>query len=140
MNIAYGFATNIPPPISPAVNIEMDTYDNGAGLNDIPDDHIAINRDGSLMAVIMPAVTAKGNAANIEDSVWHEVEINWDPVIMTLQVYFDCELRQTMVNDIVTNVFSGNPLVYYGFTASTGLLKNQQKFLYLIHDAGTDVT
>ena len=48
------------------------------------------------------------------------VRITWDFSNKRIQVYFDCVLRQTAVIDIQNRIFSGNNLVFWGFTSATG--------------------
>lgn len=64
-------------------------------------------------------VASTASLPNADDS-FHKVLITWDPTNTTMQLYFDGALQVTWVNDIVNNYFSGNPTVYWGFTAATG--------------------
>ena len=63
------------------------------------------------------------------------MRIQWDAVTKTLTVYVDGILRVSAVKDLVTDVFNGNPLVYWGFTAGTGALVNLQKFCTALNPA-----
>jgi hypothetical protein len=45
-----------------------------------------------------------------------------------MSVYFDGNLRLSLSEDFITTKFGGNNLVYWGATASTGGLNNQQYF------------
>src|SRR6185295_8476629 len=71
-------------------------------------------------------VSATSTAANIEDSLDHDVRIRWNPVTDSIHVYFDCELRLAVHYDILTNIFPGTPWVYWGFTGGTGGSFNRQ--------------
>jgi len=122
--------------ISPSVGIEFDTYDNGTGVNgnDISSDHIAIDKDGSALNLLVGPVDAVpppnpwSNPGNIEDGADYPVKIVWDPTNNNLlEVWFNCELRLSTNYDMINNVFGGNNMVYYGYTASTGGLNNLQK-------------
>lgn len=115
-----------------ALAIEFDTYDNDnpTHLYDMLCDHIAIEIDGNHQNAAPAAgpVCAKTNMGNIDDGGTYEVEIAWNAATMTLDIYFDGVLRLSYTNDIVTNVFGGQNLVYWGATSATGGLNNQQYF------------
>lgn len=116
--------------VSPAVGVTIDTYAN-ANDNDPAYDHIAIQLNGDLnhntANNIAGPVQAISNS-NIEDGTWHAMRITWDVASKTLTVYMDGLVRVSAVKDFVTDVFAGNPLVYWGFTGSTGGLNNEQRF------------
>ena len=124
--------------IFPALIVEYDTYQNTVnpwGPDDYKDpayDHITIGRDSfacdhSLLAnQLSTPVAALPNEANIEDGKWHSSRIKWDADSKIFSVYFDCILRTTYSGDIVSSIFNGNPLVYYGLTGATGGLFNEQ--------------
>lgn len=103
--------------------VEFDTWNNGAAVGDIPEDHCAINLNGNMNAPFQGPVALP----NIEDGQNHTVTMEWDPGPMTYAVYFDGVLRLSGVYDIVNNVFGGNPLAYWGYTASTGAATNVQR-------------
>ena len=117
--------------LNPAVAVEFDTYDNGSGYGDIANDHTAIynpenyaNSSGGGAASLYSSVEDLGN---IEDGNWHTVQLIWDPASDQLQYFFDGNLTSTVNVDFVNTVFSGDPNVYFGFTASTGGSSNLQK-------------
>ncbi|MEP7238292.1 MAG: PKD domain-containing protein, partial [Ferruginibacter sp.] len=118
--------------ISPAVGVTIDTYQNGSPDNDPVYDHIAYQLNGDLnhnsVNNIAGPVTAINGNDNIEDGNWHSLHIIWDVATKTLTTYVDGTLRLTAVKDLVTDVFFGDPLVYWGFTGSTGALNNYQGF------------
>ena len=103
--------------------VEFDTWNNGAAVGDIPEDHCAINLNGNMNAPFQGPVALP----NIEDGQNHTVTMIWDPGPMTYEIYFDGVLRLSGVYDIVNNVFGGNPLAYWGYTASTGAATNIQR-------------
>lgn len=113
-----------------ALAIEFDTYDNDYPMHvyDRLCDHIAIEIDGDHQNGTPAAgpVCAKSTSGNIDDGGIYEVEITWDALNTTLEVYFDGDLRLTYNNDLVNNVFGGQKSVYWGATAATGALNNQQ--------------
>jgi gliding motility-associated-like protein len=117
--------------VSPSVGITLDTYQNGVD-NDPAFDHIAIQLNGSISHnsannIAGPVSAIDGNS-NIEDGAWHNFRVTWDAATKTYTAYVDGVLRVTVIRDFVLDVFSGDPLVYWGFTASTGGENNVQSF------------
>ncbi|MDB5274799.1 MAG: legume lectin beta domain protein [Chitinophagaceae bacterium] len=113
-------------PLTNTFIVEFDTFNNGPGAGDIAADHVAIDVNGNLASPVVPAIQASASSTNIEDGLDHTVRITWNPGTQVFNVYFDGSLRMSYTNDIITNVFGGNPLVYWGFTSSTGTFTNQQ--------------
>jgi gliding motility-associated-like protein len=117
--------------VSPAVGVTIDTYQN-PGNNDPSYDHIAIQLNGDLnhnsANNIAGPVTAINGNNDIEDNAWHAFRIQWDATTKTFSAYIDGSLRVSVVRDFVATVFGGNPLVYWGFTGSTGGEFNHQQF------------
>lgn len=117
--------------LSNALTIEFDTYDNDnpAHVFDILADHISVVTNGNLLSTpLCGPVPAFANSANLDDGVVHTVKISWDPITKQLSVFLDGNLRLTCTNDFVTNVFAGQSQIYWGATAATGGLNNQQYF------------
>lgn len=125
--------------ITNSLIIEFDTYDNDGGAsNDSSCDHISVEIDGDLPddPINVPAndppycgpVCAKAGGGSLEDGNAHPVEISWDASTQSLNVYFDGSLRLTCNGDFITSAFGGNNIVYWGATAATGGLNNQQYF------------
>jgi hypothetical protein len=119
--------------IKPALNLEFDTYNNGTSSNDIAADHISISKNGVSNSghQLTTAVQANATKTNIEDGTDHDVEVDWDANTNTMYVFFDGSLRQTYTGDVVTDIFSGNGNVYWGFTSSTGNYSNLQNVYQL---------
>jgi hypothetical protein len=119
--------------ISNAVVIEFDTYDNDfpAHVYDMSVDHTAIEVDGNMMgpgAPLCGPVQADPLDGLLADGLTHLLRVTWNPATQQICVYVDGSQRLCCNYDFVNNVFGGNPNVYWGFTASTGLLANQQYF------------
>lgn len=117
--------------ITPAVGVTIDTWQN-ADNSDPVFDHIAIQLNGDITHTtsnnIAGPVQAIAGNDNIEDGLFHSFRIRWDAITHTFSAYIDGVLRVTAVKDFVTDVFGGNPLVYWGFTGSTGGANNWQRF------------
>lgn len=119
--------------VAPSLGIEFDTWQNG-NLGDPVSDHIAISKNGDLNHGgpnnLAGPVQASATKANIEDCNWHKLRVDWDATAMTLEIWFDCELRLTYTGDIINEIFGGDPLVFWGFTASTGGSNNLQQVCF----------
>jgi len=135
--------------ISPSLGVEFDTYQNG-DYDDPAYDHIAIQYNGvldhgSIYNLDGPVQIISG-VNNIEDGEYHNAKIMWDAAAQHFQVFVDCDLRVEFIAevfDIIETVFAGDPEVYFGFTAGTGSLFNNQYicFKYTSEiDAMEDVT
>jgi len=116
--------------IYPALCVEVDTYQNSS-RGDPANDHIGISEfpaDGSGVPNHSgaAAVNALASGANIEDGANHTLRIAWNATTKTMTVYFDGALRVTYTKDIVTTLFGGSGLVWFGFAASTGGAYNRQ--------------
>ncbi len=116
--------------IYPSVAIEFDTYQN-SDLFDIFEDHTQLVLNGNVggFPEVGPVALLPGNP-NVEDNNFHNARIVWDPLTHDFSMYFDGVLRFTYTNDLVNNVFGGNPQILWGFTASTGALFNLQQICF----------
>ncbi|MEM7375280.1 MAG: PA14 domain-containing protein [Bacteroidota bacterium] len=108
--------------ITPSFGVEIDTYQGGGEL---ADDHIAIFSNGNLASPLVAAVCADKDCQNIEDGAEHQLILTWNPTSNTFEVFWDRSLRATYTGDIVSTIFSNDPMVYFGFTAATGGANNQ---------------
>ncbi|MFK8037285.1 MAG: PKD domain-containing protein [Crocinitomicaceae bacterium] len=114
--------------VSPAVGIYIDTYMNGIDF-DPAADHLSIQTNGDNIHDNSPNdLTLPIVLPNMEDCNFHDLHVIWDATLTQLTVLIDGTLYANIVVDLVTTVFSGNPNVYWGFTAATGGLSNEQKF------------
>lgn len=112
--------------ITPSVGFEFDTYQNG-DFNDPVYDHVALILNGQTNhsnSLAGPIQLSESND-NVEDCQYHDTSINWDADTQTLSLFFDCEERISHNIDLVNDVFSGNPDVFWGFTSATGGLSNE---------------
>ena len=122
--------------ITPSLAMAIDTYDNGPTQSDPVNDHVAIMSNGSIdhgsVDNLAGPVDALAASANIEDGQDHLMRVSWDPVGMVVNFYMDGDLRTTYTGDIITDIFGGDPNVFWGFTGSTGGLNNRQEFCFSI--------
>ncbi|WP_038033329.1 Ig-like domain-containing protein [Thermopetrobacter sp. TC1] len=123
--------------IKDGIFVEFDTWDNnkpGDDLGDIPNDHAAIrDTDVSGVAGLLTPVTDLGN---IEDGQWHDVSVRWDAESKTLAVWFNGQkVTELSDPDFFNKYLGGDSRAYFGFSASTGGAKNDQR-VRLIHYEG----
>lgn len=115
--------------ISNSLGIEFDTFENGP-QSDPFFDHISIHRNGNVSHNnanhLAGPVAAGTGQINIEDSLDHQVEVRWDPVTTRLEVWFDCDLRLSVQNDLLNTTFFNDTTLFWGFTASSGGFFNAQ--------------
>ena len=110
--------------LRPSLGIEFDTYLNDH-LADPDEDHIAVMMNGQThhyASLIKPV-----EVGNLEDGERHIMRIVWDPAASLLQVFLDNNLHVAFNGDIVSGIFGGNPIVYWGVTAATGRLSNNHE-------------
>jgi gliding motility-associated-like protein len=110
--------------------VEFDSYTNANPNSDPNYDHIAFLKNGNMNHAnvnnLAGPVQASATNANIEDNASHQVRMVWDAPTMTFSCYFDCNFRLSVTVDMINTIFQGNPIVYYGFSGSTGGLNNLQ--------------
>ncbi len=109
--------------IPESVIVEFDTYRNG-GLLDPFQDHASINVNGNMNHA--NSIDGPIDLGNIEDGNVHIVTFTWDPATSSYEVIFDGVVIMSGSNDFINNVFGGQTLVNWGYTASTGALFNNQ--------------
>jgi len=108
--------------ITPSFAIEYDDYQN-SNFGDPASDHIAVISAGSVNHTLPSNLVGPISIANIEDGEDHCFSIIWDPATLTITAALNSDLI-SYTGDIVANFFSGNPIVYYGFSSGTGSLSN----------------
>jgi gliding motility-associated-like protein len=114
---------------SPAFGVEFDTWQNSQ-YGDPTYDHIGLISNGDVSHIgpnsYSSPVQAAVGSINIEDGEDHIARIQWDPLLQEIRVFFDCEFRVSANVDLINQVFNGEDLVYWGFTAATGGSVNNQ--------------
>jgi gliding motility-associated-like protein len=123
--------------ITPAVGVTLDTWQN-TNNNDPTFDHVAIQLNGDLnhsSANNIAGPVQAGINQNIEDGAWHALRIVWEAATYKLTVYIDGIERATATKNFIADVFNANPLVFWGFTGSTGGSNNIQKFRTALNPA-----
>ncbi len=124
--------------IAPSIGIELDTWANNAATPpnyaDLNADHLAVQANGTFdhagagnLAGPEPIL---GGGGNVEDCEFHTLRIEWSPMDTTLQIFFDCDFRLSYSGDIVSNIFNGDSLVYWGVTGATGGASNLQQVCF----------
>ena len=106
--------------------VEFDTWDNGGAVNDISQDHVAIDVNGD----IDNPINGPFSLGNIEDGLDHTVRFTWDPTTNFYEIFFDGNLVASGNYDIINNCFGGNSMIYCGFTSSTGAAYNNQSVCF----------
>lgn len=119
--------------VSPSLGVYLDTYQNTAH-GDIFNDHISINLDGDVIHSSSNNIAGPYDLGEIENCIAEPLRITWDPIATLLNVYYNNFLVLNYTGDIVNNVFNGNPMVFWGFTASTGGASNFHQFCIDVPD------
>ena len=119
--------------INNSLIVEFDTWRNG-DLGDPFYDHLAIMKNGNASHNsadnLAGPVQASSSSANIEDGNFHDVKVQWDATAQVLSVFFECELRLTLTEDIKNTIFGGDNSVFFGFVGSTGGARNRQEVCF----------
>ena len=105
--------------ISPSVAVEFDSYQYNS--NDPASDHIAVTYNG-----VSTQHYETVNISQLEDGNYHPVKFTWNASSQILTVNYDGADIITLNKDIIKDIFSDNPYIYFGFTASTGASVNNQ--------------
>lgn len=117
--------------ITPSLGVIMDVY--SANPTDPPGNHISISKNGDELHgtanELVPPSAAVGFPANIKDGQNHTFRFKWAPGATTgvIDVYFDGTHTLTYTGNLINNIFGGNPIAYWGMSASTGGCWNVQK-------------
>ncbi len=111
--------------IDPSIAIEFDTYQN-PWQNDPVSDHVAYLQHG----VSMHEHYWNGDnmSFDLEDDRLHSFYFRWDPTEKMITVLLDGEIVHKAGKDLKNEIFQGESMVIWGFTASTGRAHNHQYF------------
>ena len=101
-------------------------------------DHISINLNGDVFHSSTNNIAGPYDLGEVENCVPEPLRITWDPIATLMNVYYNIFLVLTYTGDIINNVFNGNPMVYWGFTASTGGASNFHQFCIDVPDLTID--
>ena len=110
--------------VTPSLIVELDDYQNGSS-GDPTADHIAVMKNGSSDHRSNANLAGPEQLPNIEDGNDHCFRIEWDAQNFILTASLD-NREVIYFGNIIIEIFSGNPQVYFGFTASTGGSSNRQ--------------
>lgn len=124
--------------VKPSIGISLDTYQN-INRNDPAFDHISIQANGNINhgADLAGPVAISATNNNVEDCQWHVLRISWQPTTRLMQVFFDGIKRLEITENIISNIFNNDPMVYWGFAAATGGANNLQQFCTALNPAYT---
>ncbi len=114
--------------VQPSFFAEFDTYKNGG---EVYFDHLALQKNGSTtnsgVNNLTSPVQIKAGFDNVEDGQWYAMKATWNANLKKFELFVDCELRVVYTGDIVNEIFNGDPMVFWGFTASTGGANNEHR-------------
>ena len=71
------------------------------------------------------AVSTVKSLANIEDGLWHDVDVVWNGTSLTYS--FDGVVMATLTQNIINTYFGGSQFAYFGFTGATGGASEEHK-------------
>lgn len=126
------------------IALELDTYSNGFVNNDQNDSHGMIwksefgsTNDGKMTNPVNLYGSIDG--LGLKDGKWHNVSINWDVTTFTLSYTVEMgdgtiipagSFTFQSLDDLKNNYFGGTLQVTYGYTASTGSSRNDQRIRF----------
>ncbi len=117
--------------IFPSLGVIMDDYQNTSN-GDPTFDHMSMSKNGDvnhgssneLVPYSIPL--SAGFPQEIETGLDYSFRLKWDATTTTLKVWFNGTLMISYSDNIVSNIFLGNPNVYWGIGSSTGVCENVQ--------------
>ncbi|MCB9225196.1 MAG: gliding motility-associated C-terminal domain-containing protein [Crocinitomicaceae bacterium] len=126
-----GHSLGVEPPIpdldpisANRVAVEIDTWGMDAQVpSDPTDHHMGISSGPVVDHDLYPPTTFPGNVY-VADNLYHTLRIQWNYSLKILAVFWDGTPMMALNNDLPTNIFGGNTVVYWGFTGATAFLKN----------------
>lgn len=127
--------------ISPSLAVQLDTEHNGGDIQDpsstfglVKHNHISLHKNGGFKhgsdpdQLVAPTTNFPNNW--LEDGIEHDFRVTWDPnpTARAFTVFVDGDELINYNGDIVTNIFGGDPLVTWGFTAASGQKFSEKYF------------
>jgi gliding motility-associated-like protein len=108
--------------ITPSIAFELDTWENGAPVADIPQQHIAIHQNGVITSALAGPTPAFGVGGGVNDSTCRTYRVVWTPGSNNIRIFFPTatNLRLNANIDMINTVFSGNSNVWWGITGVSG--------------------
>ena len=125
--------------VTPSLGVFIDTWQNNIH-NDPYNDHISINLNGDVNHSSSNNVAGPYDLGEIENCFYEPLRVTWDPLTTIINVYYNNLLVLTYNGDLINNVFNGDPMVYWGFTASTGGASNFHRFCIDVPDLTIDTS
>jgi len=119
--------------IQPSLAIEIDTHQLPLPLP-IDMDHITLTVHGKIgESPLVTPVPARADRRNIEDNGIHHFKVVWSGKgTNKLEVYFDYELRLSLIKDIKSDIFTDSE-VWWGWTGATGPRRFNEQWIKPIH-------
>ena len=112
-----------------SLGIEFDIFNSGMSTYyDSTDSHIAIVKNKSPLPLRYPPTPTTSPLWSYSPS-FKTFRLLWNATAKQLSVYYDGKRLFTQSIDPVSNIFSGNPNVYFGFTGQTGANTSTQSFI-----------
>lgn len=114
--------------ITPSLIVEFDTFRN-LNQGDPDNRHMAVMQNGNPnhASALTPTVSILPSGLPADDGLYHDVRFTWNANQQRLQVWVDCQIRLSYSGNIVSTIFNGNPLAFWGFTAATGGFVNRHQ-------------
>lgn len=116
--------------IANGIVLELDSYSNtGAPASD----PAGSNGHGRIWRSSNQAnLTSNVELGNLKDGVWRDVVVTWDAFTQTISYTVGGVLAGSYTSsNISTDIFNGATKVFFGYTASTGGLNNDQRIRFL---------
>jgi len=119
-NLGTNAVTNL---YNRSVGIEMDIYQNDGRYNDPNNSHIALVKNKNATPLKGPFTISN---PSLGDGGNNTIRIVWKAASKQLSFYLNGTQVFAHTEDFINTVFDKNPLVYFGFTASTGDYRSMQ--------------
>lgn len=131
----------VPPISQKALAIEFDTWNSSPTVVtdiDAPgQDHMGIEYNHSVEHNLGGPYLVP----DLEVGTYHTFRVIWNPGLQIMTAFLNGNLIFAVNVDVINTVFTGNPSVYWGFTASNGLAYNEHRVcMYRDADFTTDLT